>query len=46
MKRRVYYLYSTGFLIFMDELTALSQVMVSILALVIVIELILALTSR
>jgi hypothetical protein len=30
----------------MDELTALSQVMVSILALVIVIELILALTSR
>jgi hypothetical protein len=30
----------------MDELTALSQVMVSILALVIVIELILALTAR
>ena len=30
----------------MDELTVLSQVMVSILALVIVIELILALTAR
>lgn len=30
----------------MDELTTLSQVMVSILALVIAIELILALTSR
>ena len=30
----------------MDELTALSQVMVSILALVIAIELILALTAR
>jgi hypothetical protein len=30
----------------MDELTTLSQVMVSILALVIVIELILALTAR
>ena len=30
----------------MDELTALSQIMVSILALVIVIELILALTAR
>jgi hypothetical protein len=30
----------------MDELTALSQIMVSILVLVIVIELILALTAR
>jgi hypothetical protein len=46
MKRRVYYLYSNGFLIYMDELTTLSQIVVPILAMIIVIELILALTAR